>query len=60
MELKAFVCPQCGASLTVESSDVNIAKCPKCGSSIHIKYEKNENDNGRRDFVTADGIKVDF
>ena len=58
MELKAFVCPQCGASLTVESSDVNIAKCPKCGSSIHIKYEKNENDNGRRDFVTADGIKV--
>ena len=58
MELKAFVCPQCGASLSVDSTDVNIAKCPKCGSTIHIKYEKNENDNGRRDFVTADGIRV--
>ncbi|MBQ1568096.1 MAG: hypothetical protein IIZ80_09430 [Erysipelotrichaceae bacterium] len=58
MELKAFVCPQCGASLSVDSSDVNIAKCPKCGSTIHIRYEKNENDNGRRDFVTTDGIKV--
>ena len=58
MELKAFVCPQCGASLTVEGTDVNIVKCPKCGSSIHIRYEKNENENGRRDFVTADGIRV--
>ena len=58
MELKAFVCPQCGASLSVDSVNTNLVKCPKCGSTIHIKYDKNENDDGRRTFVTPDGTAV--
>ena len=58
MELKAFVCPQCGASLTVNSTNINLIKCPKCGSTIHIRYDKSDNDNGRRNFVTADGVAV--
>jgi len=58
MELKAFVCPQCGAALTVDSTNINIVKCPKCGSTIHIRYDSGENSDGRRTFTTPDGMAV--
>lgn len=58
MELKAFVCPQCGAALTVDSTNTNIVKCPKCGSTIHIRYDSGENSDGRRTFTTPDGLAV--
>ncbi len=58
MELKAFVCPQCGASLTVDSTNTNLVKCPKCGSTIHIRYDSNDNNDGRRTFTTPDGVAV--
>lgn len=58
MELKAFVCPQCGASLTVDNTNTNLVKCPKCGSTIHIRYDNNENNDGRRTFTTPDGMAV--
>ncbi|MCR5095162.1 MAG: hypothetical protein K6A70_00285 [Erysipelotrichaceae bacterium] len=58
MELKALICPQCGASLTVQSTSTNIVKCPKCGSTIHIRYDNNDNADGRKTFVTPDGAAV--
>ena len=58
MELKALVCPQCGASLTVQNTSTNIVKCPKCGSTIHIRYDNNDNADGRKTFVTPDGAAV--
>ena len=58
MKLNAYVCPQCGASLSIDSTSTNLVKCPSCGSTIHINYERNENNDGRRDFVTPDGIRV--
>ncbi|MBQ6493514.1 MAG: hypothetical protein IJI92_06590 [Erysipelotrichaceae bacterium] len=58
MELQAFICPQCGAQLEVDSVTTNLTVCPKCGSSIHITYKSGENDKGLKDFVTPDGLKV--
>ena len=33
MELKAYICPQCGAALEVDSLTVSMVKCPNCGNT---------------------------
>lgn len=58
MELKAYICPQCGAALEVDSLTVSVVKCPNCGNTIHIGYRAGENDPGVKTFSTADGMPL--
>ena len=58
MELKAYVCPQCGASLEVDSLTVAVVRCPNCGNMIHIGYRAGENDPNTMTFSTADGVPL--
>lgn len=58
MELKAYICPQCGAALEVDSLTVSMVKCPNCGNTVHIGYRAGENDPGIKTFFTADGMPL--
>ena len=57
MELKAYVCPQCGGSLHVEDGMVNVY-CPHCGTQIHISYRNEEGSRNETFFLTPDGLPV--
>ena len=58
MELKALVCPQCGASLDVKFGD-KISFCPHCGNKLQVKYDEEEKKSlTGKPFVTPDGITV--
>lgn len=58
MEIKSYICPQCGASLNVEAG-TTLTFCPYCGSRLHISYEdgKAPADRNMREF-TAQGSGV--
>ena len=59
MEIKAYLCPQCGSSLNVEK-DATFAVCPHCGCKLHISYGQNEKpkDPGKTAFISPEGINV--
>lgn len=56
MEIKAYICPQCGASLDVNQS-TTFTFCPHCGTRLHISYQ-GEQDPNLRQFVTAEGVPL--
>ena len=57
MELKAYICPQCGGSLHVENGMVNVY-CPHCGTQIHISYQNETAPQNETVFSTPDGLPV--
>ena len=57
MEIKAYVCPQCGASLDV-GQNTRFTYCPNCGNKLHISYEGDSAPSGMRTFTTPNGIPV--
>ena len=62
MQINAYVCPQCGAPLSVEEN-ATFATCPKCGTHLKITYSQNETaappkNNNVRQFVTSEGVLV--
>ena len=57
MELKAYICPQCGGSLHVEDGMVNVY-CPHCGTQIHISYQNESPANRETVFTTPEGMPV--
>ncbi|MBQ6735332.1 MAG: TFIIB-type zinc ribbon-containing protein [Lachnospiraceae bacterium] len=59
MEIKAYVCPQCGGSLEV-AYDTTFTTCPHCGNKIHISYDGDApKDPGLRQFIDGtSGVPV--
>lgn len=60
MEIKAYVCPQCGASLEV-GPDTTFTFCPHCGSRLHISYKGKTPpaDPNLRQFTASDtGVRL--
>ena len=57
MDIKAYICPQCGASLDVNQS-TTFTFCPHCGNKLHISYEGETPPTSQRLFTTTNGLPV--
>ena len=56
MELKAIVCPHCGARLDIEEN-TTLTTCPYCDCKIHISYDDEKKPEPRQ-FKTAEGLPI--
>ena len=60
MQIEAYICPQCGATLNV-NENTTFCTCQSCGSKIRITYSDNKTQpqtNNKRQFTSPEGVVI--